>query len=71
MLAWVACLHGWSASLGCVGGMGGVLSLNVERLLLNLKWKTFQIDLNSDIKEEPGLKSRCDFTLFEPVMSES
>ena len=51
--------------------MGSVLLLNVERLLLNLKWKTFQIDLNSDIKEEPGLKSRCDFTLFEPVMSES
>ena len=48
--------------------MGSVLLLNVERLLLNLKWKTFQIDLNSDIKEEPGLKSRCGFTVFEPVM---
>ena len=28
----------------------------------------FQIDLNSDLKEEPDLKSRCCFTLFEPVM---
>ena len=28
----------------------------------------FQTDLNSDLKEEPDLKSRCCFTLFEPVM---
>ena len=28
----------------------------------------FQIDLNSDLKEEPDLKSRCCFTLFELVM---
>ena len=31
----------------------------------------FQIDLNSDLKEEADLKSRCCFTLFEPVMSGS
>ena len=30
--------------------------------------KMFQIDLNSDLKEEPDLKSRCWFTLFELVM---
>ena len=30
--------------------------------------KMFQIDLNSDLKEEPDLKSRCWFTLFGPVM---
>ena len=30
--------------------------------------KLFQIDLNSDLKEEPDLKSRCWFTLFEPVI---
>ena len=28
----------------------------------------FQIDLNSYLKEEPNLKSRCFFTLFEPVI---
>ena len=26
-----------------------------------------QIDMNSDLKEEPDLKSRCCFTLLEPV----
>ena len=30
--------------------------------------KMFQKDLNSDLKEEPDLKSRCCFTLLEPVM---
>ena len=33
--------------------------------------KMFQIDLNSDLKEEPDLKSRCWFTLFEPVIPRS
>ena len=28
----------------------------------------FQIDLNSDLKEEPNLKRRRWFTLFESVM---
>ena len=28
----------------------------------------FVIDLNSDLKEEPNLKSSCCITLFEPVM---
>ena len=32
---------------------------NVECLLLKQKWKMFQIDLNSDLKQEPDLKSRC------------
>ena len=30
--------------------------------------KMFQIDLNSDLKKEPDLKSRCCFTLIELVM---
>ena len=30
--------------------------------------KMFQIDLNSDLKEEPDLRSVCCFTLFGPVM---
>ena len=34
----------------------------------NKSEKMFLIDLNSDLKEEPGLKSRCCFTLLEPVM---
>ena len=32
------------------------------------KSKNVQIDLNSGLKEEPDLKSRCCFTFFEPVM---
>ena len=31
----------------------------------------FQIDPNSDLKEEPDLKSKCWFTLLEPVMPRS
>ena len=31
----------------------------VECLLLKQKWKIFQINLNSDLKEEPDLKVRC------------
>ena len=27
----------------------------------------FQTDLNNDLKKEPDLKSRCWFTIFEPV----
>ena len=34
----------------------------------NKKEKMFQIDLKSDLKEEPNLQSRCCFTLLEPVM---
>ena len=30
--------------------------------------KMFQIDLESDLNEEPDLKSRCRFTLFGTVM---
>ena len=36
--------------------------------LWNQNEKMFQIDLDSDLKEEPDLKSRCWFTLFQPVM---
>ena len=40
----------------------------VKRLLLKQKSKMFQIDLNSDLKEEPVIKRKCSFTLFEKVM---
>ena len=33
--------------------------------------KMFQIDLDSDLREEPDLMSRCWFTLFGPVMQGS
>ena len=39
---------------------------HVECLLLKWNEKMFQIDLNSDLKEEPDLKSRRVFTLLEP-----
>ena len=35
------------------------------------KLKMFQIDLDSDLKEKPDLKSRCCFILFGSVMQES
>ena len=31
----------------------------------------FQIDLDSDLKEKPDLKSRCWFTQFGPVIPKS
>ena len=31
----------------------------------------FEVDLNSDLKEEPDFTCRCWFILFEPVISES
>ena len=34
----------------------------------NRNKKMFQIDLNSDLKEEPDLNGKCWFTLFELVM---
>ena len=34
----------------------------------NRNEKRFQVDLNSDLKEESDLKSRCWFTLFELVI---
>ena len=64
-------MRGWRGWRACAGGVsvtGGVLALNVECLLLNQKWKNILIDLNSDLKEEPDLDSRCYFTLFELVM---
>ena len=33
--------------------------------------KMFQIDFNSDLKEQPHLKSRCWFSLFESVIQVS
>ena len=43
---------------------------NVECLLLKQKYIFFH-DLNSDLKEESDLKSKCWFTLFGPVMQGS
>ena len=37
----------------------------------NKNEKMFQIDLDSDLKEQPDLKSKCWFTLFGPVMQAS
>ena len=61
--------------------MGGVLLLLLLLLLkyypevkmlnvcfTNKNEKLFQTDLNSDLKEEPGLKSRSCFIFFEPIM---
>ena len=43
-----------------------------EKEMLNVYFenneKMFQVDLKSDLKEEPDLKSRCCFTLSESVM---
>ena len=39
--------------------------------IFRTKKKIFQKDLNSDLKAGPDLKSRCWFTLFEPVMPRS
>ena len=76
VLAWVARLRGWCASVGRM-----LLLLLLLLLLFILKkkmlndyvWngKMLQIDLNSYLKEEPDLKSKCCFTLVEPVMPRS
>ena len=42
-----------------------------EEKMLNVYFKGKNTDLNSDLKEEPDLKIRCWFTLFEPVMQGS
>ena len=44
----------------------------LKKKLLNVSFwnneKMFQIDLKNNLKKEPDLKSRCYFTLLEPVM---
>ena len=37
--------------------------------MFTFETKIKKFDLNSDLKEEPDLKGRCWFILFEPVMS--
>ena len=85
--ACVAWLRGWRASVCSVGGMLTSVvrcyycycyywNTFLKKKMLNVYFwnkdeKFFQIDLNSDRKEEPEFKSRCCFTLFEPVMPES
>ena len=39
--------------------------------MLNISFKGKKTDLKSDLKEEPDLKRRCYFTLFERWMPES
>ena len=51
-------------------GVGSEM-LKQELNLWNKNEKMFQIDLDSDLKEEPDLKGRCWFTLFRPVMKGS
>ena len=41
---------------------------NLNVYFSNKNGKIFQIDLNSDLKKEPDLKSKCSFKLLEPVM---
>ena len=68
---------GWRANMIGAGGMLLLLlkhypeERNVECLILKKNQKMFQIDLSSDLKKKPDLKSRCYFTLFEPIMSGS
>ena len=61
VLTWVACYYYCSSYY-----WNTILKENVY--LWNKNRKMFQIDLDSDLKEEPDLKSRCSFTLFEPVL---
>ena len=77
-MGWVACFRGWRTSVGDMLLLLLLLLLKcypeektVECLLLKQNEKIFQIDLNSDLKEEPELKNRCWFTLFEPVIAGS
>ena len=64
VLTWVACYY------YCYCDYWNTI---LEEKMLNVYFsnknqKIFQIDLNSDLKEELDLKSRCWFTLFDPVM---
>ena len=77
-VTWEVCLHEWHSWRAIMSGMLLLLLLlflkqypeakNVEYLLLKQESIIFEIDFNSDLKEEPYLTSRCWFTLFEPVM---
>ena len=80
--AWVAYLRGWRA---CVDGVLAwvacyyycycyyLKTILKKKILNDYVWngKMLQIDLNSYLKEEPDLKSKCCFTLLEPVMPRS
>ena len=69
------CKRGWCAN---EGGMLLLLLLLLlkyypeekvlECLLLKQKRKNALMNLNSDLKKKPQLKSKCCITLFEPVM---
>ena len=48
-----------------------LLKYILKKKMLNVYFKGKNTDLNSDLKEEPDLKRRCWFTLFEPVMQGS
>ena len=63
--AWLACHRYWYCCYWWV------ISWRKKYWMFNFETKIkkmFQINLNSDLKEEPDLKSRCWFTLFEAVM---
>ena len=74
--------RGWDEWRANVGGMLLLMLLlllkcypeeenNECQLLKKNEKKMFQIDLDSDLREEPDLMSRCWFTLFGPVMQGS
>ena len=64
VLTWVACYYYCS----CYYWNTILKEKMLNVYLWNKNQKMFQIDLNSGLKEEPDLKSRCCFTLFELVM---
>ena len=82
----VVCLCGWHANDGGISDVLTRMACYyycywcywnaiLKSKMLNVYFwskneKIFQIDLNSDLKEEPDFKSGCWFTLFEfePVM---
>ena len=77
-VGWVACQRGWCEWCSNLSGMLILLLLlllkyclekkNLNVYIWNKNEKMFQIDLNSDLKEEPDLKRRCCFMSFESVM---
>ena len=69
VLTWVACYYYCYCYYRNTDNLEK--KLNVYFWDKNEKIYQIQIDLNSDLKKEPDLKSWCYFTLIEPVMLRS
>ena len=82
-VGWVVYLCGWHGSVDGMSGVLTWMACYyhfhyywntiLKSKMLNVYFwskneKMFQKDLNSDLKEEPDLKSSCWFTLFGPAM---